>query len=206
MTEHPLVLVRDRVRETPVKPKHPLGELDAARIAKHLVLFKPALENVDLLVAKARAHIPGMTNNLTVHKVVSHNQDCLWAIGRRKRLEAGDTVAMSSRIIPGNEKNIYRMINHISKRGADVVYGSMNPPIHVSGHGSAEELRLVLNLVRPKYFVPVHGEYRQLSKHAQLAQHLKHWGLEDTFILESGDTLEIEITKIGVLKNPCVAE
>jgi ribonuclease J len=68
----------------------------------------------------------------------------------------------------------------------------MNPPIHVSGHGSAEELRLVLNLVRPRYFVPIHGEYRQLAKHAQLAQHLSHAGLQETFILESGDTLEID--------------
>jgi ribonuclease J len=107
-------------------------------------------------------------------------------------IEPGDTVALSARIIPGNEKAIYRMINHLARRGADVVYGSMNPPIHVSGHGSAEELRLVLNLVRPKYFVPVHGEYRQLAKHAQLAQHLSHSGLEGTFILESGDTLEID--------------
>ncbi|MEQ1884297.1 MAG: ribonuclease J [Bryobacteraceae bacterium] len=116
------------------------------------------------------------------------------AVDNHKSLtvEAGDTVAMSARIIPGNEKNIYRMINHISKRGADVVYGSMNPPIHVSGHGSAEELRLVLNLVRPKYFVPVHGEYRQLSRHARLAHHLSHVGLEDSFILESGETLEID--------------
>src|SRR5712691_2593257 len=107
-------------------------------------------------------------------------------------IEPGDTVALSSRIIPGNEKAIYRMINHLTRRGADVVYGTMNPPVYVSGHGSAEELRLVLNLVRPKYFVPVHGEYRQLAKHAQLAQHLRHSGLEDTFILESGDTLEVD--------------
>jgi ribonuclease J len=107
-------------------------------------------------------------------------------------LEPGDTVALSSRIIPGNEKGIYRMMNHIAKRGADVIYGSMNPPIHVSGHGSAEELRLVLNLVRPRYFVPIHGEYRQMAKHAQLAQHLSHLGLEDTFILESGQTLVID--------------
>src|SRR5262249_5956545 len=104
----------------------------------------------------------------------------------------GDTVAISARIIPGNEKAIYRMMNHISRRGADIVYGTMNPPIHVSGHGSAEELRLVLNLVRPKYFVPVHGEYRQMAKHAKLAQHLSHLGLEDTFLLESGETLEID--------------
>jgi ribonuclease J len=107
-------------------------------------------------------------------------------------LEPGDTVALSSRIIPGNEKGIYRMMNHIAKRGADVVYGSMNPPIHVSGHGSAEELRLVLNLVRPRFFVPIHGEYRQMAKHAQLAQHLSHLGLEETFILESGQTLMID--------------
>jgi ribonuclease J len=107
-------------------------------------------------------------------------------------IEPGDTVALSARIIPGNEKGIYRMINHLTKRGADVIYGTMNPPVHVSGHGSAEELRLVLNLVRPKYFVPVHGEYRQLAKHAQLAQHLSHAGLKETFILESGDTLEID--------------
>src|SRR6266446_1765986 len=107
-------------------------------------------------------------------------------------LEAGDTVALSSRIIPGNEKAIYRMMNHVAKRGADVIYGTMNPPIHVSGHGSAEELRLVLNLVRPKYFVPVHGEYRQLTKHAQLAQHLSHLGLEETFVLECGDTLVLD--------------
>src|ERR1700683_5063869 len=104
----------------------------------------------------------------------------------------GDMVVLSSRIIPGNEKTIFRMIDHLSKRGADVLYGSMNPPIHVSGHGSSEELRLVLNLVRPKYFVPIHGEYRQLAQHAQLAQHLSHWGLEGTFVLESGDTLEID--------------
>jgi ribonuclease J len=117
-------------------------------------------------------------------------------------IEPGDTVALSARIIPGNEKAIYRMINHVSRRGADVVYGTMNPPIHVSGHGSAEELRLVLNLVRPRFFVPIHGEYRQMASHAKLAQHLSHLGLEDTFLLESGDTLEIDSK--GARKGPPV--
>ena len=107
-------------------------------------------------------------------------------------IEPGDTVVLSSRIIPGNEKAIYRMINHVAKRGADVVYGSMNPPVHVSGHGSAEELRLILNLVRPRFFVPIHAEYRQLAAHARLAQHLSHMGLENTFVLESGETLVID--------------
>jgi len=116
------------------------------------------------------------------------------AVDNHKHLsvEPGDVVALSARIIPGNEKAIYRMINHMARRGADVVYGTMNPPIHVSGHGSAEELRLVLNLVRPKYFVPIHGEYRQMATHAKLAQHLSHLGLKETFLLESGQTLEID--------------
>jgi len=104
----------------------------------------------------------------------------------------GDMVVLSSRIIPGNEKGIFRMIDHLSKRGADVMYGNMNPPLHVSGHGSMEELRLVLNLVRPRYFVPVHGEYRQLAKHVRLASHLRGIGLEETFIMETGDVLEID--------------
>lgn len=107
-------------------------------------------------------------------------------------LQPGDTVALSSRIIPGNEKAIGRMMNHIARRGADLVYGTMTPPVHVSGHASEEELKLILNLVRPRYFVPIHGEYRQLSKHASLAQHLRSVGLEDTFVLETGDTLEID--------------
>src|SRR5258708_22449996 len=107
-------------------------------------------------------------------------------------VERGDTVVLSSRIIPGNEKLIFRMIDHLSRRGADVLYGSTNPPLHVSGHASVEELRLVLNLVRPRYFVPVHGEYRQLAKHARLAEHLRYSGLEETFVMETGDTLEID--------------
>lgn len=107
-------------------------------------------------------------------------------------LQPGDTVALSARIIPGNEKSIYRMMNHIARRGAELVYGSMNPPVHVSGHASEEELKLILNLVRPRYFVPVHGEYRQLSRHAQLAEHLRFAGLKDTFVLETGGTLEID--------------
>jgi ribonuclease J len=107
-------------------------------------------------------------------------------------LKSGDTVVFSSRIIPGNEKAIFRMMNHIARRDANLVYGTMKPPVHVSGHASEEELKLILNLVRPRYFVPVHGEYRQLSRHASLAQHLHSVGLEDTFVLETGDTLEID--------------
>jgi ribonuclease J len=107
-------------------------------------------------------------------------------------VEKGDTVVLSARIIPGNDKAIYRMIDHLARRGADVLYGSMNPPLHVSGHASAEEQKLVLNLVRPRYFMPIHGEFRQLSSHARLAEHLRSNGLEETFMMESGDVLEID--------------
>lgn len=116
------------------------------------------------------------------------------AVDNHKNLSVskGDMVVLSSRIIPGNEKGIYRMMNHFAKRGADLVYGTMNPPVHVSGHASAEELNLILNLVRPRYFIPIHGEYMQMAKHARLAKHLLHAGLEQTFVIETGDTVEFD--------------
>ncbi|MBI3896250.1 MAG: ribonuclease J [Acidobacteria bacterium] len=105
-------------------------------------------------------------------------------------IEAGDTVVFSSRIIPGNEKAIYRLINHLFKRGARVVYDDGGPPVHVSGHASQEELMLMLNLAKPRYFIPIHGEFRQLSLHASLASHLKE--IQQIFLLESGDVLEFD--------------
>jgi ribonuclease J len=116
------------------------------------------------------------------------------AVDNHKHLhiEKGDTVVLSARMIPGNEKPIMRMINHVTRRGADIIFGSMTPPVHVSGHAAAKELELLLNLVRPKYFVPVHGEYWQLTRHAQLAAHLKDHGLEQSFVLETGESLEID--------------
>jgi ribonuclease J len=80
-----------------------------------------------------------------------------------------DTVVLSARAIPGNEKAIGRVINHIARRGADVIYEGIKH-VHVSGHGSEEELKLMLSLVKPRYFVPVHGEFRQLSQHARIAE------------------------------------
>jgi len=85
-----------------------------------------------------------------------------------------------------------RMINHVARRGCRIVFGHMTPPVHVSGHGSAQELKLILNLVRPKYFMPVHGEYWQLSQHAKLASDLRDHGLESSFVLETGESLELD--------------
>ncbi|UCC66601.1 MAG: ribonuclease J, partial [Deltaproteobacteria bacterium] len=85
------------------------------------------------------------------------------------RIQKGDTVILSSRFIPGNEKAITHMINHLCRRGAEVIYEKISA-IHVSGHGHREELRLMLNLIRPQYFIPIHGEYRHLVQHIQLAR------------------------------------
>src|SRR6201998_267531 len=89
---------------------------------------------------------------------------------KHAKIEKGDTVVLSSRIIPGNEKTIYRMIDHLFRREAHVIYeDGTSPPIHVSGHASQEELKLIINLVKPRYFIPIHGEYRQLKLHAEMA-------------------------------------
>jgi ribonuclease J len=87
---------------------------------------------------------------------------------RHVRLAPEDVVVFSAREIPGNEKAIGRVMNHIARRGAEVVYEGIKH-VHVSGHGSEEELKLMLSLVRPRYFVPIHGEYRQLARHARVA-------------------------------------
>ena len=84
------------------------------------------------------------------------------------KLGPDDTVVLSARAIPGNEKAIGRVMNHIARRGAEVVYEGVKH-VHVSGHGSEEELKLMLSLVKPRYFVPVHGEFRHLSQHARIA-------------------------------------
>ena len=87
---------------------------------------------------------------------------------RHVKLGPDDTVVLSARAIPGNEKAIGRVMNHIARRGAEVVYEGVKH-VHVSGHGSEEELKLMLSLVKPRYFVPVHGEFRHLSQHARIA-------------------------------------
>ena len=106
-------------------------------------------------------------------------------------IDAGDTVLMSSRVIPGNEKSIYRVIDHLERRDAKVIYDDgASGLIHVSGHGSQEELRLMINLVRPKFFIPVHGDYRHLKRHIELASSMGV--VEKAILLEDGDVLELD--------------
>jgi ribonuclease J len=106
-------------------------------------------------------------------------------------VEAGDTVVLSSRIIPGNEKSIFRVIDHLYRRDAQVIYDNgSNGLIHVSGHGSQEEMRLLINLVRPKFFIPVHGNYGNLHKHAKIA--METGAVEHAIVIEDGDVLELD--------------
>lgn len=108
---------------------------------------------------------------------------------RNIKIRPGDTFVLSAKFIPGNEKAISNLINHLYRRGARVHY-EKSAGIHVSGHASQEELKTMLQLTRPRYFVPIHGEYRQLSKHTELARAV---GIpaENCFLLENGQVLEL---------------
>jgi ribonuclease J len=109
------------------------------------------------------------------------------------KLGPDDTVVFSARAIPGNEKAIARVMSHVARRGADVVTDSMKH-VHVSGHGSEEELKLVLSLIRPRYFVPIHGEYRQLSQHARVAKRVMSGADQRLQVLlaENGDIIQFD--------------
>lgn len=119
------------------------------------------------------------------------------ATDEHKNIKAkhGDTVILSAKMIPGNERSIGRIINHLFKRGANVIYEKVSE-VHVSGHASKEELKLMLNLVKPKYFIPIHGEYRHLIYHSRLAEKV---GIpkENIFVLENGEALEISENGAG---------
>jgi ribonuclease J len=123
----------------------------------------------------------------------------------RVQIVAGDTVVISATPIPGNEALVSKTTDSLFRQGANVIYDKL-ARVHVHGHGSQEELKLLLSLVRPKFFVPVHGEYRHLCLHADLAQSM---GIpkDNTFILENGDVLElgrdsgkvVDKTHVGVI-------
>ena len=115
---------------------------------------------------------------------------------RQFDLLPNDTIVLSSHPIPGNEESVYRTINRLFRRGANVIYEKI-APVHVSGHASQEEMKLLLHLVKPKYFVPIHGELRHLRQHARLAMQL---GIpeENTAVIENGNVVEFHQGKMKV--------
>jgi ribonuclease J len=113
---------------------------------------------------------------------------------RQFDLKPADTVILSSHPIPGNEEVVYRTINRLFQRGANVLYEAI-APVHVSGHASQEEMKLLLHLTRPKYFVPIHGELRMLKQHAHLAEQV---GIprENIAVVENGQVIEFDNGKM----------
>jgi len=113
---------------------------------------------------------------------------------RQFELKQGDTVVLSSHPIPGNEETISKTINRLLRRGANVIYDAI-APIHVSGHAAQEEQKLLFNLVQPKHFIPIHGELRQLKRHAKLAVEM---GIaeENVMVVENGQIVELSGGKI----------
>ncbi|MED1918131.1 ribonuclease J [Bacillus thuringiensis] len=109
---------------------------------------------------------------------------------RHVKVERGDTVILSSSPIPGNERNVARIVDNLFIMGANVIYGS-GTGLHVSGHGFQEELKLMLTLMKPQYFIPIHGEYRMLHQHRLLAESVGV-DFESTFIVNNGDVVDIQ--------------
>lgn len=116
------------------------------------------------------------------------------SIHKKISIKPGDTVIFSSTPIPGNEKPVFKVINELSMKGAKVIFQDT----HVSGHACQEEIKLIYALTKPKYAIPVHGEYRHLMKHAELAQ-LMGIPKENTFIISSGDVMEVSDQRAGVI-------
>jgi ribonuclease J len=112
---------------------------------------------------------------------------------RHVKVGPGDTVVLSARAIPGNEKAIGRVINHLTRRGAEIVTEAIKH-VHVSGHGSEEEIKLVHSLVRPRYFVPVHGEFRHLAEHKRIAERVTAGSARpvEVRLIETGDILQFD--------------
>ena len=118
-------------------------------------------------------------------------------------IKKGDRIILSSTPIPGNEKLVSNVVNLLAEKGAEVIYSDI-AETHVSGHACQEELKLILSLIKPKYFMPVHGEYRHLKAHADIALEL---GIpkDNIFILENGDALEFDQKKANQVKEAAPA-
>ncbi len=119
--------------------------------------------------------------------------------GTNKRFDLikDDTIVLSSHAIPGNEEAIYKTINRLFRRGADVVYEPLAGGVHVSGHANQDEMKLMLNIVNPKYLIPVHGELRHLKQHAVLAEE-SEFPTENVLVIENGEVIEFEGGKLEI--------
>lgn len=115
------------------------------------------------------------------------------------KIKPGDTIVLSSSVVPGNERSVADTINSLFYEGAEVIYGGEAMEIHASGHAKADELKIMISMIRPEYFIPIHGEYRHLVRHAQIAQSL---GIEpkNIFVMSNGEVVEFDKEKGAMSK------
>lgn len=163
-------------------------------IAEELGLLK-ILPDAQVLLSDARRY-----NDDEICFIVTGSQGemraALWNMAtstyKGLEIEKGDTVVLSARIIPGNEKNISRLIGHLYKRGANIIEEKRRL-VHVSGHASQEDIRIMVETTRPKYLVPIHGEYRMLFRHKEFVKnHIPGYTDDNIILIENGDMLEID--------------
>ncbi|MGQ9834234.1 MAG: ribonuclease J [Candidatus Villigracilaceae bacterium] len=191
-----LISRMQQVADTAVKHKRKLAfvgtsMVDNAKIARKMGYLEVPDET--LVSVEEAIHLPA--NQIVLMCTGSQGEPSsiigrlATGTNRQFDLQAGDTVILSSHPIPGNEEVVSRTINRMLRRGARVIYDAI-APVHVSGHASQEEQKLLLNLVRPKYFIPIHGELRQLSRHAELAREV---GIppENILVIENGQVVEL---------------
>lgn len=151
-------------------------------------------ENLMVTVGESRS----MNNDEIVYLVTGSQGEAraaLWQLATNSykglAIEKGDTVILSSRIIPGNEKAISRLIGHIYKRGANIIEEKRRL-VHVSGHASQEDIRIMTEAVKPKFVVPIHGEYRMLFRHKEFVKNHLGYAEENVILIENGDLLELD--------------
>lgn len=170
-----------------------INVVDTAQKAGYLTVDKDLLVDINRI-----GNIPD--SNLAIFTTGSQGEPMSaltrMASGEFNKVTIGknDTIILSSSPIPGNERDIYRVINNLYRLGASVVYSAIGE-VHVSGHACKEELKLIYTLIKPKFFIPVHGEYRHLSQHAALVEQLGHRP-NHIFIPEIGDCVEIDTKKM----------
>ncbi|MBK7708959.1 MAG: ribonuclease J [Acidobacteria bacterium] len=186
---------------------------------KVCILGRSMQKNVELASEFSLLHIPeellvgiGESRSLNDDEIVylvtgsqAESRAVLWNLATTgyKGLEVGkgDTIVLSARIIPGNEKSISRMIGHLYKRGANIIEEKRRL-IHVSGHASQEDIRIMIETARPKYLIPIHGEYRMLFRHKEFAKnHIEGYSDENVILIENGDHLEIDESGARVVEN-----
>lgn len=186
-------------RKVAVSGRSMLNMIEVAATLGYLKLYNNILIDIDN-IKKYQPHQLVIITTGSQGEPMSALYRMAYSDHRKVEITPGDLVIVSANPIPGNEKLVSNVVNELTKKGAEVIHDK-DAKVHVSGHASQEELKIMLALTKPKYFIPVHGEYKHLRKHAELAD-LMGINKKNVFILENGRVLEI--TRSGAKANDSV--